>query len=93
MSGSQAVRSKLARERHKVDELDPLVAAGARHRSPPTRIFIDEAVDDAAPEPAFVIEHVMGDAEPVGDLLRVVDVLPRAAGARAADGLAMVVEL
>ena len=35
----------------------------------------------------------MGDAEPVGDRLRIVDVLPGAAGARAAHRLAMVVKL
>ncbi len=35
----------------------------------------------------------MGDAEPVGDLLGVVDVLAGAAGARAAHRLAMIVEL
>ena len=59
----------------------------------PARIFVDEAVDHAIPEAAFVIEHVMRDAEPVGDLLRVVNVLAGATCARAAHGFAMIVEL
>ena len=57
------------------------------------RIFFDEAVDDAAAEPALIIEHVMCDAEPVGDGARVVDILPRATGARTPHSLAMIVEL
>ena len=44
-------------------------------------------------EAAFIVEHVMGDAEPVGDGLGIVDVLPRAAGARALGRFAMIVEL
>ena len=59
----------------------------------PARIFVDEAVDHAVAEAAFIIEHVMGDAEPVGDRLGVVDVLAGAAGARAPHRLAMIVEL
>ena len=35
----------------------------------------------------------MGDAEPVGDLLGIINVLPRATGARSADRLPMIVEL
>ena len=44
-------------------------------------------------EAALIIEHIMGDAEPLGDRLGVVDVLAGAAGPRAPDRLAMIVEL
>ena len=93
MAGREAVGAELAREGDEVDELHALVAACARHRRPPMRIFVDEAVDHALAEAAFVIEHIMGDPEPVGDHLGVVDVLAGAAGARAPHRLAMIVEL
>ena len=93
MAGGEAVGAKLAREGDQVDELHPLVAQRARHRRPPRGIFVGELVDHAGAEAAFVIEHIMGDAEPVADGLGVVDVLPGAARARALHRFAMVVEL
>ena len=93
MAGREAIGAKLAREGDQVGELHALVAQRAGHRRPAARIFVGEAVDHAVAEAAFVIEHIMGDAEPVGDRLRVVNVLPGAAGARAAHRLAMIVEL
>ena len=93
MAGRQAIGAKLAREGDQVDELHALVARRAGHRRPAGGIFVDEAVDHAVAEAAFIIEHVMGDAEPVGDHLRVIDVLARAAGARSAHRFAMIVEL
>ena len=50
-------------------------------------------LDHARPEAAFVIEHVMGDAQTVGDGLRVVDVLPGAAAAAALHRFTMIVKL
>src|SRR4051812_12195197 len=93
MAGGEAVGPELPREGDEIDELHALVPAGAWYRRPPTRIFLHEPADHALAEPALVIEHVMSDAEPVGDGLGVIDVLPRAARARSARGLAMVVEL
>ncbi len=93
MAGGEAVGAKLPREADQIDELHALVAARARHGRATAGIFVDEAVDHAAPEAACVIEHVMGDAEPVGDLLRIIDVLPGAACARAAHRFAVIVEL
>jgi len=93
MAGGEAVGAKLARERDQVGELDPLVACRARHRGPAARIFVGKAVDHAAAEAAFIIEHIMGDAEPIGDHLRVVNVLPRAACAGTPDRRAVVVQL
>ena len=50
----------------------------------PRGIFVGESVDHAVAEAAFIIEHIMRNAEPVGDGLGVVDVLPRAAARRCA---------
>ena len=93
MAGRQAIRAELAREGDQVDELHPLVAADAGHRRPPGGIFVGEAVDHAVAESAFIIEDVMGDPQPVRDRPRVVNVLARAAGARAPRRCAMIVEL
>ena len=93
MAGRQAVGAEVAGEGDEVGELHALVAQAARHRRAAARIFVGEAVDDAAAEAAFIVEHVMGDAQPVGDGAGVVNVLAGAAGARAADRFAMVVEL
>ena len=69
MAGGEAIGAKLAREGDQVGELHPLVAQAAWHRRPARRIFVGEAVDHAGPEAAFIVEHIMGDAEPVGDVL------------------------
>ena len=79
MAGRQAIGAELAREGDQVGELHALVAQRAGHGRPPARIFVGEAVDHAVAEAAFVIEHIMGDAEPVGDGLGVVNVLAGAA--------------
>ena len=93
MAGGEAIGAKLAREVDQIDELHPLVARCARDRRPAAGIFVGEAVDHAGAEAAFVIEHVMGDAEAVGDGLGIVNVLAGAARARALRGLALIVEL
>ncbi len=93
MAGRQAIGAKLARERDQVDELDALVARRARDRCPAAGIFVEEAVDHPFAEAGFIIEHIMGDSEPVGDRLGVVNVLPRAARAGPPDRFAMIVEL
>ena len=89
----EAIRAQLAREGDQVGELHALIAQRARHRRAPARIFIDEPVDHPCPEAAFVVEHVMGDAEAFGDHLGIVDVLPCAARARSSHRLAMIVKL
>ncbi len=59
----------------------------------PARIALGEAVDDRVAEAVFVVENVVRDADALGDGARIVDVLPRAAGALAMGRRAMVVEL
>jgi hypothetical protein len=93
MAGGEAVGAEIAGEAHQIGELHPLVAGYAGDGRPPLHIFVGEAIDHARTEAAFVIEDVMGDAELRGHRLGVVNVLAGAAGARALDRLAMIVEL
>jgi hypothetical protein len=93
MARGEAIGAKLAREGDQVDELDPLIAQGAGHRRSPGGIFVGELVDHAGAEAAFIIEHIMGDAEPVAYGLGIIDVLAGATGASALDRLAMIVKL
>ncbi len=93
MAGGEAVGAEVAGEGEQVGELDRLVARHAGDRGSAAGIFVGEALDDRIAEAGLVVEDVMGDPEPLGDGLGVVDVAAGAAGLRAADRLAMVVEL
>src|SRR5918993_2154849 len=93
MAGRQTIRSEVLCKGHQVHELHALIAERTGHGRPPARIFVGEMLDDAVAEPAFVIEDVMRDAEPVGDRARIVDVLTGATGAGTLRRFAMIVEL
>ena len=70
-----------------------LVAGDAGDRRLARDIGAGEGLDHLLAELRLVIEHVMGDAEPGGDVARVVDVLAGAAGALAVGRRAVVIEL
>ena len=91
--GRQHARAEIARGREQVLELDRLVAVDARHRRLARDIARGERIDHRLLEAALVVEHVVRNADPLGDRAGVVDVLPGAAGALAVGRLAMVVEL
>jgi hypothetical protein len=93
MTRRKAVGAEVAGEAEQVGELHPLVTADAGNRGAAAHIFVSKALDHRVAEPAFIVEHIMGDTEPVGDRSGVVNVLSGAAGAGAPDRLAMVVEL
>ncbi len=93
MAGREAIRTQIAREADQVGELHALVAQRAGHRSSPLRIFVRESIDHLVTEPAFVIEDIMSDAEPVAYRLGIIDVLARAAAPRPLHRFAMIVEL
>ena len=63
MAGGQRLGAQLARRVHQVGELHPLVAAHAGDRRFAARIGVGEILDHALAEAAFVIEHIMGDAD------------------------------
>src|SRR6516225_5948 len=93
VAGGEGVGFEFARGREQIVELDLLVADHARDWRPPRRIAVHEGLHDGGPKALLVIEHVVGDAKPVGDAARIVDVLARTAGAAPADCLTMIIEL
>ena len=93
VAGREAVGVEVARHRHEVGELDRLVAAHAGQRGLAAQVAVGEIVDHALAEPGFVVEDIVREPGLFGDPAGVADVLPGAAGARPADGGAVVVEL
>ena len=93
MAGRQRRGAELARGRQQIAELDRAVALDARHRRLAERVAVGEIVDHRFAKAAFVVEHVMRNADPLGDVAGIVDVAAGAAGALAMGRGAMVVEL
>ena len=93
MSGRKRGGAELARGLEQITELDRAVAFDTRHRRLARDIARGEIVDHRFAEAILVVEHVMRDADPLGDVARIMNVLPGAAGALAVSGRAMIVEL
>ena len=93
MAGRQHLGAELARGVEQIVELDRHVAVDAGHRRLAGDVALGEAVDHRFLEAALVVEHVMRNADALGDRAGVVDVLAGAAGALAVGRGAMVVEL
>ena len=93
VAGRQAVGAEFAGHRQEVGELGPHVAADAGDRRAPGEIVVGKALDHVLAEARLVVDHVVRDAEPVGDRARVANVVAGAAGALAAGGGAIIVEL
>ena len=93
MPGGERRRPKVPRRFQEIAKLDALIAADAGDRGFTAAIGVGEIFDNLFAEPMLVIEHVVGDAEPLGNARRVVDILPGAAGAFAPDRGAVVVKL
>src|SRR5215831_3249644 len=93
MAGREHLGAELACGRQEIAELDRLVALDARHGRLARHIAFGEAVDDRFLEAALVVEHVMGNPDPLRDRARVIDVLPGAASALAVARSTVVVEL
>ena len=81
MAGRQRAGAELARGFEQVAKLDALVAADARHRRLAAAIAVGEILDHRFAKARLVIEHVMRDAEALGDPRRIAHILPGAAGA------------
>ena len=87
------VRAKIARCRQKVGELHGLVAAHAGDRRRAFQVGVREVFHNLLTKAAFVIQHVMRNAQRLGDAPRVVDVLTRTARTLFLQRCAMIVEL
>ena len=93
VAGGQRLGAELARGLEQVAELHRAVAGDAGHRRLAAHIGVGEGVHHLGAEAALIVEHVVRDAEPLGDLARVLDVLAGTARPCLADGDAMVIEL
>jgi hypothetical protein len=93
MAGGEAIGAELLRGGEEVSELDRLIAADARDGRGAGEVSVGKILHHLLAEAGFVIEHIMGNADGIGHIARVVDVLPRAAGALLLDGGAVIVKL
>jgi len=91
--GRQRVGAELARGRQQVAKLDRAVAFDARHRRLAERVAVGKIVDHGFAEAAFIVEHVMRDADALGDVAGIVDVAAGAAGTLAMGRRTVVVKL
>ena len=93
VTGRQAIRPEIARQAEQISEFDPLVAAHAWDWGAPGDIIIGEAIDDAFAERRLPIDHIMRDAQAIGDRPRIGDVAPGAAAAGASHRGAVIIKL
>ena len=93
MPRRHAIRIQIARRRQQVLELDPLIAANARHRGSPGKIGVGKFLDHRLAEGVFIIQHVMRKPHSLGHPPRVMNIPPRTAGALLGQRRAMVIKL
>ena len=93
MAGRQRGGAKLARGGQKVAELHQAVALDAGHRRLARGIAVREILDHGFAETAFIIQHIVRNAETLGNVAGVMDVLTGTAGALTMGGRAVIVEL
>src|SRR6516162_1082369 len=93
MPGGERRSTEMTCGAKQIAELDPLIAANARDWRFAAAIGFGKIVDYFRAKAALVIQHVMRNAEPVGNACRVADVPAGAAHALPPDRGAVVVEL
>src|SRR5215468_9498821 len=93
MTGGKRSSAEVARGFQQIAELDRAVALDARHRRLAMRVALGEIIDHGLAETAFVVQHVMRNADGSRDIAGVMDVATGATGALAMGRRAMVVEL
>jgi hypothetical protein len=93
MAGRQSLGAEFARGIEQVAEFDRLIALDARHRGLAGDVTCGEPVDHRFLEAAFVVEHVMRNADAFGNRAGIMDIAAGAAGAFAVGRGAVVVEL
>ena len=93
MAGGEAIGAQIARDLEQVGELHAHIALHARYGGAAGHIFVGEVGDHGVAKGAFIIEHIMSDADAVRDRARVAYILARAAAAGAAHRRAMIIEL
>ena len=81
MAGRDARGADLARGEQELVELEVVVAERAGDGGAAGEILADEGLDDVGLEAVLLVDHVVGDAELVGDAAGIVDVVDGAAAA------------
>src|SRR5260370_17035097 len=76
--GRDNLGAELARGLEQIAKLDRAVALDARHRRLAGRVAVGKIVDHRLTKAALVIHHVVRNADPLGDIAAIVDVLPAA---------------
>ena len=89
----QSIGTEIAGSLEQIGEFDLLVAGDARNRCFAGNIAIGEAIDHTLPKAALIIQHVMGNTQPLRDPPRILNVLPGAAGSLAMGRGAIIVKL
>ena len=67
MPGSQRRGAEVARRLQQIAKLDPLIAADAGDGGFAAGVAVDEIVDHGGAKPALIVEHIMRDAEALGN--------------------------
>src|SRR5262245_44822483 len=93
VTGRENLGAQFPRGDEQIVELDRHIAVDAGHRRFAVNVALGEAVDHGLLEAAFVVEHVMRNADAFRNAARVIDVLTGAAGPLAVGRGAMIVEL
>ncbi len=93
MAGSEGDGVEFPCGAQQVAELHGLVTAHTGDRCLAPCIGIGKILNHRIAEGAFVIQHIMGNADPVGDIAGVMDVLPSATGPFFLDRRAMIIQL
>ena len=93
MAGRERIGAEILCHFEQIGELDALVAQHAGHRGESIRVRICKHFHHAGAEALLVVEHVMGDPEPLRHAPRVGNILARAARAFPLCRRAMVVKL
>src|SRR6266404_9484097 len=81
MAGCDFVGANLLRHNKKLVKLQVIVAETAGDRCTPGKILLDERTHHIALKALFVIDHVVGDANGLGNAASIVDIVDRTAAA------------
>ena len=84
MAGRQTIPAQIARDGKEVGELWPHIAAHTGDGGAPGQIIIGKLFDHRLTKSADMVDNMVNKAQPLRDLRRIANILPRAAGTRAA---------
>ena len=93
VAGAQGLGAQIAGGAQQIAELYGLITTHAGDRRLTPQIAVGEIIHHRLAKPAFIIQHVVRDTDPIGDIAGVVNIDASATGALAPHRLAVVVKL